>query len=75
MNVVEFLDWIVAMDFQHYKTESFPDYTPEGSSHFYLFGSPERFTSEELVSIYSNKMNDELFERWNWSLTDKKNKL
>jgi hypothetical protein len=75
MNVVEFLDWIVAMDFQHYKTESFPDYTPEGSSHFYLFGSPERFTSEELVNIYSNKMNDELFERWNWSLTDKKNKL
>jgi len=63
------------MDFQHYKTESFPDYTPEGSSHFYLFGSPERFTSEELVNIYSNKMNDELFERWNWSLTDKKNKL
>jgi len=75
MNVVEFLDWIVAMDFQHYKTESFPDYTPEGSSHFYLFGSPERFTSEELLNIYSNKMNDELFERWNWSLTDKKNKL
>ena len=75
MNVVEFLDWIVAMDFQHYKTESFPDYTPEGSSHFYLFGSPERFTSEELVNIYSNKMNDKLFERWNWSLTDKKNKL
>ena len=75
MNVVEFLDWIVAMDLQHYKTESFPDYTPEGSSHFYLFGSPERFTSEELVNIYSNKMNDELFERWNWSLTDKKNKL
>jgi hypothetical protein len=72
MKVTEFLDWIVAMNFQHYKTESFPDYTPEGSSHFYLLGSPERFTSEELVEIYTNKMKDELLERWNWSLTDKK---
>ena len=72
MKVTEFLDWIVAMNFQHYKTESFPDYTPNGSSHFYLLGSPERFTSEELVEIYTNKMKDELLERWNWSLTDKK---
>ena len=72
MKVTEFLDWIVAMNFQHYKTESFPDYTPEGSSHFYLLGSPERFTSQELVEIYTNKMKDELLERWNWSLTDKK---
>jgi len=72
MKVTEFLDWIVAMNFQHYKTESFPDYTPKGSSHFYLLGSPERFTSEELVEIYTNKMKDELLERWNWSLTDKK---
>lgn len=72
MKVTEFLDWIVAMNFQHYKTESFPDYTPEGSSHFYLLGSPERFTSEELVDIYTNKMKDELLERWNWSLTNKK---
>jgi hypothetical protein len=72
MKVTEFLDWIVAMNFQHYKTESFPDYTPEGSSHFYLLGSPERFTSQELVDIYTNKMKDELLERWNWSLTDKK---
>lgn len=72
MKVTEFLDWIVAMNFQHYKTESFPDYTPEGSSHFYLLGSPERFTSQELVDIYTNKMSDELLERWNWSLTDKK---
>ncbi len=72
MKVTEFLDWIVAMNYQHYKTESFPDYTPEGSSHFYLLGSPERFTSEELVEIYTNKMKDELLERWNWSLTDKK---
>ena len=71
MKVVEFLDCIVAMNFQHYETESFPDYTPSGSSHFYILGSPERFTSEELVEIYTNKMKDELLDRWNWALTDK----
>jgi hypothetical protein len=71
METSEFLDWIVAMNFQHYKTESFPDYTPTGSSHFYLFGSPERFTSEELGKIYTGKMDDTLRERWNWALTDK----
>ena len=71
MKVTEFLDWIVAMNFQHYETESFPDYTPSGPSHFYLLGSPERFTSEELVEIYTNKMKDELLDRWNWALTDK----
>ena len=71
MKITEFLDWIVSMNFQHYKTESFPDYTPTCSSHFYLFGSPERFTSEELEKIYTGKMNDELRDRWNWALTDK----
>ena len=30
------LDWIVAIDFQHYKTEKFPDYTPSGPSHWYM---------------------------------------
>lgn len=71
MNIIEFLDWIVAMNFQHYKTESFPDYTPGGSSHFYILGSPERFTSQELKNIYTGEMNDELRDRWNWALTDK----
>jgi hypothetical protein len=66
------LDWIVAMDFQHYKTEEFPDYKPNGPSHWYVKGSPERFTSIELVNIYNNKMDDELNERWNWALVDKK---
>jgi hypothetical protein len=60
------------MDFQHYKTEEFPDYKPSGSSHWYVKGSPERFTSVELVNIYNNKMDDELNERWNWALVDKK---
>jgi hypothetical protein len=72
MKTAEFLDWLVKMDFLHYKTESFPDYKPSGASHFYLHGSPERFTSEELVNIYTNKMDDELLGRWNWALTDKK---
>ncbi len=69
----ELLDWIVAMDFQHYKTEEFSDYKPSGPSHWYIKGSPERFTSEELLKIYNGVMDDELRERWNWSLTDKKN--
>ena len=66
------LDWIVAIDFQHYKTETFPDYTPSGPSHWYLKGSPERFTSSELINIYNNNMDEELSEKWNWALTDKK---
>jgi hypothetical protein len=66
------LDWIVAMDFAHYKTEEFPDYKPSGPSHWYIKGSPERFTSEELIQIYKGEMNDKLRENWNWALTDKK---
>lgn len=68
------LDWIVAMDFQHYKTESFPDYIPTGESHWYVKGSLERFTSSEILSIYNGKMDDELKERWNWALADKNKK-
>jgi hypothetical protein len=67
------LDWIVAMDFGHYQTESTPDYNPSGPSHWYIKGSPERFTSDELISIYNNNMHNGLSERWNWALTDKKN--
>jgi hypothetical protein len=70
----EFLDWIVAMDFQHYKTEKSGDYTPSGKSHWYLWGSPERFTSEELLNIFIANMDKELADRWNWALTDKKDK-
>ena len=46
---VDFLDWLVELDIRHYKTESFPDYTPSGKSHFYIAGSPERFTSKEMI--------------------------
>lgn len=65
VNTIELLDWMVALDLQHYQTETFPDYTPNGPSHFYLKRSLDRFTSEEIVKIYSNKMSDELCERWN----------
>lgn len=57
-NVIEFLDWLVELDVRHYKTDSFPDYTPSGKSHFYLAGSPERFTSEEMCKIWEGKTKD-----------------
>ena len=73
-NTEELLDWLVALDIQHYKTEKFPDYKPSGASHFYLLGSPERFTSEDIINIYSNTANDELTKRWNFAIIDKKQK-
>lgn len=63
------LDWIVEMDFQHYKTEETPNYKPSGPSHWYLKGSPERFTSGELIDIYIGEMDEELEERWNSALS------
>jgi hypothetical protein len=66
------LDWIVAMDLQHYQTQLTPDYTPSGPSHWYVKGAPERFTSAELISIYQGKMSEEVRDRWNWALTDKR---
>ena len=63
-NVSDFLDWLVSLDIRHYKTEKFPDYTPTGESHFYLCGSQERFTSEEMVMIWTNKTDNVLNERW-----------
>ena len=69
-NVVDFLDWLVELDIRHYKTESLPDYTPSGKSHFYLAGSPERFTSEEMVLIWKNKAKKELSERWLYAMSD-----
>jgi hypothetical protein len=69
-NVNEFLDWLVDLDIRHYKTESFSDYTPSGNSHFYLPGSQERFTSEEIVLIWTNKASDELSERWLYAISE-----
>lgn len=64
------LDWIVALDLQHYKTEASLDYIPRGKSHFYLKRSPERFTSEEILLIFHNRANDDLNERWNYAIVD-----
>lgn len=61
----KFLDWLVELDVQHYKTKSFPDYKPSGKSHFYLNGSSERFTSMEMIKIFDNKASKKLSERWN----------
>jgi hypothetical protein len=67
---VEILDWIVAMDLQHYKTEKMPDYEPSGVSHWYIKRSPERFTCEELIEIYNGTAKTDVINRWNWALTD-----
>lgn len=69
-NLTELLDWIVAMDFAHYPT----DFTPNAKSHWYLKRSPERFTSKELIKIFSGDMDTELRERWNWAVADSRRK-
>lgn len=66
----EFLDWLVSLNIQHYSTESLPHYTSTGKSHFYLKGSPERFTSKEMLMIWENKSSDELSSRWQSSIAD-----
>lgn len=48
-DTIEFLDWIVAMDLSHYKTDG--EDTKDGASHWYVKRSPERFTSEELCEL------------------------
>lgn len=70
MNTADFLDWIVQMDFAFYPT----DFTPNAKSHWYLKRCPERFTSEEIIKIYSGDMDNELRERWNWAVADSKRK-
>ena len=71
MNIENFLDWLVELDIQFYKTEKTPDYTPSGVSHFYLKRSPERFTSKEMIDIFNNKMSDDLNERWRNAVADR----
>lgn len=65
--IAMFLDWIVAMDFQHYVTDE-----KNMPSHWYLKRSLERFTSAELLTIYNGEMSDELRGRWNWALAQSK---
>jgi len=70
-----FLDWIVAVGFSHYKTDAAFGYEPKGKSHFYLPGSPERFTSQEIIDIWSNRANDDLYERWKKAIIHNKENI
>jgi len=63
-NVEQFLDWLVMLEIQHYKTEANDDYTPSGDSHFYLKGSQERFTSAEMISLFTCKASCDVNEKW-----------
>lgn len=69
-DVEKLLDWLVSLDVGHYKTEKSFDYTPSGESHFYLKGSPERFSSMEMIKIFHNQADNELTERWNYAVSD-----
>ena len=68
-NFEEMLDWLVELDIQHYKTESFPDYLPNGKSHFYLKRSMERFTSYEMMKIFNNEADNDLNKKWNRAIS------
>ena len=67
---IEFLDWLVRLQINHYPTEKTADYNPSGESHFYLSRSPERFTSKEMIELWNNTANKELNTRWNYAITD-----
>lgn len=69
-DVEDFLDWLVELNINHYKTEEFPDYKPSGKSHFYLSRSPERFTSKEIIALWNNEADSELNKRWNYAIAD-----
>jgi len=73
IDVENFLDWLVALDIQFFVAEKFPDYDPGCNSSFYLKGTPERFSSEEIIKIYTNKMDDDLNERWLNAVADYNN--
>lgn len=66
----KFLDWLVELDIAYYKTTIEPDYTPRGKSHFYLKGSQERFTSADMISIFSNKASDTVNENWQYAVAE-----
>ena len=67
----DILDWIDSMDFHHYGTKELPAYKTSGPSPSYTKGSPDIFTSNELMKIYNSEMDKELRKRWHWALTDK----
>lgn len=70
INLEEFLDWMVSLNMLHYPTKGGFGYTPTEKSHFYFCGSSERFSSKEIVQIWSNTANDSLNKRWLVTLAD-----
>tara|TARA_R110000803_G_scaffold194018_1_gene257020 strand:- start:23 stop:268 length:246 start_codon:yes stop_codon:yes gene_type:complete len=66
----KFLDWLVELDISYYKTTKEPDYIPSGNSHFYLKGSQERFTSKEMIDVFTNKASDEINENWQYAIAE-----
>lgn len=73
IDIEKFLDWLVKLDISHHKEmkeSGFSNYQPTGKSHFYLKGSQERFTSKEMIEIYSNTASDETNENWQNGITE-----
>lgn len=73
IDIEKFLDWLVKLDVSHYKEKKesgLSNYTLTGKSHFYLKGSQERFTSEDMINIYSNTASDETNENWQNAITE-----
>ena len=74
----KFLDWLVELDISYYKTaKDFliesgydEDYIPSGNSHFYLKGSQERFTSKEMIDVFTNKASDKINENWQYAIAE-----
>jgi len=65
-NIIEFLDWLVHINIQHYQVTKTTDYTSsKNNSHFFLKESDKKFTSEEMFGIYfSGHSSDELNQKW-----------
>lgn len=73
MDIENFLDWLVELDISHYKTTVEIDYDPGCASHFYLKGSLYRFSSREMIDIFSNTASDETNEKWQYSISQHAN--
>ena len=64
------LDWLVKLEIASYVPTKEGDYDPKCNSHFYLKGSPERFTSKDIINIFNNTANDEINEKWQYAIAD-----
>tara|TARA_R110000803_G_scaffold193947_1_gene256952 strand:- start:3031 stop:3303 length:273 start_codon:yes stop_codon:yes gene_type:complete len=73
MDTEKFLDWLVELDIAHYKATKEGDYDPKCNSHLYLKGSQERFTSKEMIEIFSNNASDKTNENWQYAIAEHSN--